>query len=200
PNGKIEDGVREVAFADGQWYAATSSGVYTSGDSGFAWKGGPIEKNDAFTGIAAAGNTVLASGARTLYMSRDQAKTWQPVALPTGWTRVRYVAVDPDGGFWLGGRMGVAYSTNQGQSWQLSGVPINNISGLAYDAGIKRVIATSYDSDLVFGINPAAKNWIWWNPGWRTHAVESSNGRLVAATLLHGMIVEPEKQVSSSGH
>jgi hypothetical protein len=64
---------------------------------------------------------------------------------------------------------------------------------------MKRIIATSYDSDLVFGINPTAKNWIWWNPGWRTHVVGSSNGHLVAATLLHGVIVQPEKQSASGG-
>ncbi len=199
PDGKIEGSVRGVAYAGSQWYAATSSGVYSSADNGFVWKGGPVEKNDSFTGVAAAGNTVLANGPRMLYVSTDGTKTWQQVALPTGWVRVRYVAIDADGGFWLGGRMGVAYSVNQGQSWQSCGVPINDISGLQYDPGMKRIIATSYDSDLVFGIEPNAKKWSWWNPGWRTHVVGSSNGHLVAATLLHGVILQPEKQTASGG-
>jgi photosystem II stability/assembly factor-like uncharacterized protein len=199
PDGRIEGSVRGVAFAGGQWYAATSSGVYTSDDNGFVWKGGPVEKNDSFTGIAATDGAVLANGPHELYVSKDQAKTWQPLALPAGWTRVRYVAIDADGGFWLGGRMGVAYSMNQGQSWQICSVPINDISGLQYDPGMKRIIATTYDSDMVFGIEPNAKKWIWWNPGWRTHVVRSSNGHLVAATLLHGVIVQPEKQIASGG-
>ena len=199
PDGKIQGAVRGLAYANGQWYAATSSGVYTSGDNDFMWKGGPIEKNDSFTGIAATGSNVIATGSHMLYSSSDQAKTWQPLTLPAGWGRVRYVAIDPSGAYWLGGRMGVAYSENQGQSWRTSGVPINDISGLEYDPGMKRVIATSYDSDLVFGINPTAKNWIWWNPGWRTHVVGSANGHLVAATLLHGVIVQPEKEVAAGG-
>lgn len=200
PDGKIEGGVRGVAFADGKWYAATSSGLYSSEENPIMWRGGPIEKNDMFTGIAANGSTVLANGSRMLYLSQDQGKSWQPVALPSGWTRVRDVAADASGGLWLGGRMGVAYSANKGQSWQISGVPINNISGLQYDPGMKRVIVSSYDSELVFGIDPTTMQWIWWNPGWRVHAVRSSNGHLLAATLLHGVIVQPDKQAAASAH
>ncbi len=194
PDGKIEGSVRGVAVSNGQWYAATSSGVYTSADSGFAWRGGPVDKIDDFIGVAAAGDTVLANGSHTLDVSQDQGKTWHSVPLPSGWGRVRYVVADPDGGLWLGGRMGVAYSVNQGQSWLNSGVPINDISGLQYDQQMKRVVATSYGSDLVFGINPTAKNWIWWNPGWRTHIVGSADGHLLAATLLHGVIVQQKTQ------
>ncbi len=199
PDGKIDGSVRGVAFENGKWYAATSGGVYSSDDNGFLWRGGPIEKAQQFSGIVAGNNTVLANGSTALYVSQDQAKTWHSVALPTGWTRVRHIAIDGDGRLWLGGRLGVAYSENQGQSWQISGVPINDISGLQYDSAMKRVIATSYDSDLVFGINPAAMKWIWWNPGWRTHVVGSSNGHLVAATLLHGIILQPEKQSAAGG-
>jgi ligand-binding sensor domain-containing protein len=201
PDGKIEGSVRGVAFENGKWYAATSDGVYSSDGAGksIVWQGGPIKKAEVFNGIAAGANTVLANGSTALYISQDQAKTWRTIVLPTGWTRVRYVAIDGDARLWLGGRLGVAYSDNQGQTWQFSGVPINDISGLQYDPAMKRVVVTSYNSDLVFGIDPSAMKWIWWNPGWRTHIVGSSNGHLVAATLLHGIILQPEKQVAAAG-
>ncbi len=200
PEGKIDGSVRGLAFANGQWYAATSSGVYTSPDNGLMWRGGPVQKTEMFSGVAAAGSNVVASASQTLYVSQDQGKTWQPSALPTDWGRVRYVVADGNGGFWLGGRMGVAFSTNQGQSWQISGVPINDISGLDYDPLNKRVIASSYSTDLVYGIDPAANKWVWWKPGWRIRAVQSSNGRLVAATLLHGVIIQPENQTATGGY
>lgn len=199
PDGKIEGAVHGLAFADGKWYAATSDGVYSSSDSGFVWRRSHVSstmKSSSlpFWNIAAGGSTVLANGPSMLYVSLNQAKSWQPANLPAGWSRVRYVAVDDDGRLWAGGRLGVAYSENHGQSWQDVDLPINNISGLQYDAQLKRVMAASYDSDIVFGINPADRKSTWWNPGWRVHIVGSSKGRLVAATLLHGVLVQPNKQ------
>jgi photosystem II stability/assembly factor-like uncharacterized protein len=199
PDGKIEDRVRGVAFDNGRWYAATSNGLFTSADNGFLWRGGPIERNVQFDGIAASGDTVVANGGTVLFLSQNQGKSWHSVPLPAKWTRVRYVAVDGSGNLWAGGLLGVAYSKDQGQTWQLSTVPINNISGLQYSNTLQRVIATSYDSDLVFGIDPNGKSLMWWSPGWRTHVVDSSNGRLVAATLLHGVALQPEKQVAHNG-
>ncbi len=197
PDGKISGSVRGIAFAAGEWYAATAEGLYSSDDNGFVWRGGPIQKIDAFGGIAADDNTVVSSGPSVLAISQDKAKTWNALTLPTGWARVRYVAIDGTGRLWLGGRLGVAYSEDHGQSWQTAGIPINNISGLRYDPQIKRIAATSYDSDLVFGIDSTAKHWIWWNPGWRIRAVESSNGHLVGATLLHGVVLQPDKQAAA---
>lgn len=199
PDGRIEVSVRGVAFSDGDWYAATAEGVYSSDDRGFVWKGGRIDKNDTFTAVAASGDTVIAAGPSMLAVSQDRAKTWHTAALPTGWQRVRYVVVDPDGKLWIAGRLGVAYSVDQGQTWQNSGVPINDISGLRYDPQLKRILATSYRSDLVFGIAPSGKHWVWWNPGWRAHSAVSSHNRLVAATLLHGVVVQPENQ-QPAGH
>ncbi len=212
PDGKIEDAVHGVAFSSGKWYAATEEGLYSTGDSKFAWLGAvlhsrPAEKGHESAqvkpteipiyGVAVSGNTVFANGQTVLYLSPDQAKTWQFVALPTNWHRVRYVALDDSGKLWVGGRLGVAFSDNQGQSWQSVDVPINDISGLRYDPQLKRIVATAFDSDLVFGIDATGKHWNYWNPGWRTHIVDSSDGHLVAATLLHGVIVEQQKQLAA---
>lgn len=198
PDGRIESSVRGLAFSQGEWFAATADGVYRSDDNGYAWQGGPIQGARAFFSIAAGGNVVLANAGSLLFASRDQGKTWQPVPLPAGWGRARQVAVDSDGRLWVAGRLGVESSENLGQGWQPSALPINNISGLQFDPQLKRVIVSSYDSDLVFGINPAARNWIWWNPGWRVHLVGSANGRLVAATLLHGVVIQPAGQMAQA--
>jgi photosystem II stability/assembly factor-like uncharacterized protein len=212
PDGKIEDAVHGVAFSGGKWYAATEEGLYSTDGSKFAWLGAVLQPEPAgkghesaqmkrseipFYAVAASGNTVFASGQTVLYYSPDQAKTWQSVALPANWHRVHYVATDDSGNLWVGGRLGVAFSDNQGQSWQSVDVPINDISGLRYDPQLKRIVATSYQSDLVFGIDATAKHWTYWNPGWRTHIVDSADGHMVAATLLHGVIVEQNKQLAA---
>ncbi len=212
PDGKIEEAVHGVAFSGGKWYAATEEGLYSAEDPKFAWLGAVLyaestEKNHAssaakrseipFYGVAAYGNFVLANGQAGLFISPDQGKSWQSVPSPANWHRIRQVAVDANGDLWVGGRLGIAFSSNQGQSWQPVDVPINNISGLEYDQQLKRIVATSYDSDLVFGIDATAKHWNYWNPGWRTHIVGSSDGHMVAATLLHGVIVQQQKQVAA---
>ncbi len=199
PDGKIDVSVSGLAFDNGVWYASTSGGVYSSGDGGLVWRGGPIQQTAGFSGIAAGGDTVLANGSQALYVSQNQGKIWTAVSLPTGWHRVRYVAADPNGVLWVAGRMGLAYSEDKGQSWQICNVPLNDISGLQYDPQLKRMIASSYESDLVFGIDPGGKKWIWWNPGWRTHIVGSSNGHLMAATLLHGVIAQQQTQIAQGG-
>jgi photosystem II stability/assembly factor-like uncharacterized protein len=209
PDGKVEEAVHGVAFSGGKWYAATEAGLYSAEDPKFAWLGAVLYTESAekghessavkrsqipFYGVAANGNSVLANSQVGLFFSPDQGKTWQSVISPASWHRIRYVAVDDSGNLWVGGRLGVQFSSNQGQSWQSVDVPINDISGLRYDPQLKRMVATSYDSDLVFGIDSSAKHWTYWNPGWRTHIVGSSDGHLVAATLLHGVLVEQQKQ------
>ena len=202
PDGEIETSVYGLAFANGEWYAATTEGIYRSQDGGFVWHSSPASmpgSSTTFWDVAAQGSTVMANGTSSLYLSQDQGATWHSISLPARWGRVRYVAIDATGRLWLGGRLGVAYSEDQGQSWQPSKLPINDVSGLRYDAHNQRIMATSYESDLVFGIDSTGKNWTWWNPGWRTHVVGSSSGHLVAATLLHGILVQPEKQLASGG-
>ena len=237
PDGKIDGSVRGLAFANGQWYAATSEGMYASADNSFVWKGGPIlslpaqaeetaqeshlqsgkharpltplqQKRaaeakakfeashtvTAFWDVAATGNTAFANGPNAIYVSQDQGKIWQPATLPAGWSRARYIAVDNGGRLWAGGRLGVMASDDQGKTWQAVGVPINNISGLQFDPQANRIFVNSYDSDLVYGIDPGGKHWQWWNPGWRLHTVASSNNRLIGATLLHGVVVQPANQ------
>jgi ligand-binding sensor domain-containing protein len=186
--------------------------LYSSEDPKFAWLGAVLYTESTgkkpessaskrsqipFYSVAAGGNSVLASGQSGLFFSPDQGKTWQFITSPANWTRIRFVAVDDGGNLWLGSGLGVAFSSNQGQSWQPVQVPINNISGLGFDPQLKRVVVTSYDSDLVFGIDSTAKHWTYWNPGWRTHIVDSSDGHLVAATLLHGVIVDQQKQIAA---
>lgn len=196
PDGKIEMSVRGLAFAGGEWYAATSEGMFHSADTKFEWHGGPVMAARDFHNVSANGTTVLANAGFLLYTSADAGKTWKALTLPAGWTRVRKVAIDGTGRFWLGGRQGVATSDDQGQTWKMLPLPIADISGLTYDAQLQRVIVSSYSSTLVFGVDTATLKYIWWNPGWHTHEIQSASGRLVGATFLHGIVMQPAKDAS----
>ncbi|HEX4022816.1 MAG TPA: transcriptional regulator [Acidobacteriaceae bacterium] len=201
PDGKIDVSVRGLAYADGQWYAATAAGLYRSPDTGFAWLGGPVMGATDFRNVSAQGSNVLANAGYLVYGSVDGGKTWKALPLPSGWRRVRTVVVDESGRYWIGGRQGVATSDDQGQTWKvMHQLPIVDISGLTYDAQLKRVMITSYESNLIFGVDPATMQYTWWNAGWHTHAVQSFDNRLVAATLLHGVVVQPAQSASATAH
>ncbi|MEO6965235.1 MAG: transcriptional regulator [Acidobacteriaceae bacterium] len=202
PSGQITGSVFGLVYSDREWYAATADGVYSSSNDGFVWQSSPPSSTSTsmpFWNIAAHRSTVLVNGPHVLYLSRDRAHSWQSIPLPPKWDQAGYVSMDDFGHIWLGGRLGVASSENQGRSWQISRVPINNISGLSYDPDSRRIIVTSYASALIFGIDPARQTWIWWNPGWRTHIVRSFRNRMVAATLLHGILVQPEQSAAKHG-
>jgi deoxyribodipyrimidine photolyase-like uncharacterized protein len=114
---------------------------------------------------------------------------------------VRFVALDAYGQYWVGGRRGVAVSRNQGRTWQvLPRLPITDISGLAYDAHLRRVMVTSYAATVVLGMDPTTLQYAWWDPGWHTHAVQWANNRLVAATFLHGVVLQPQSQAPAAAH
>jgi photosystem II stability/assembly factor-like uncharacterized protein len=201
PDGSVDGSVRSLAHSHGHWYAATSQGLYTSADPGFIWYGGPVMGASDFRNVSAQGNTVLANAGSRLYLSVNAGNTWKALPLPGGWERVRFVALDAYGQYWVGGRRGVAVSRNQGRTWQvLPRLPITDISGLAYDAHLRRVMVTSYAATVVLGMDPTTLQYAWWDPGWHTHAVQWANNRLVAATFLHGVVLQPQSQAPAAAH
>ncbi len=53
----------------------------------------------------------------------------------------------------------------------MSTLPISDISGLAYDPDLKRIIVTSWASSWVLGINPVDRTCKFWDAGWRVRHV-----------------------------
>jgi hypothetical protein len=102
------------------------------------------------------------------------------------------VAIDLDGGFWVSGREGVFFSQDHGQSWRALPLPISDISGMTYDAELKRLVVTSFSSTWILGIDPASQTWKLWDAGWPVRNVHSSGGRLLAATQYNGVVIQPE--------
>jgi hypothetical protein len=98
---------------------------------------------------------------------------------------------------WIGGREGVYYSTDSGAHWTfMSTLPISDISSLAYDGDLKRIVITSWSSTWVMAVNSADKSWKWWDAGWHVRGVRSNGGRLLAASLYNGVVMQPQGNVS----
>ena len=190
--GQIDGRVGAIDVSGDLWAAATSAGVYTSKDQGSSWEGGAVLGKTDFSMVAAHGSTVLAAQRKMLVLSSDGGTHWQELAMPQELTAVRAITIVPDGGLWIGGREGVFFSKDQGQTWEaMSRLPITDISGVSYDSMLKRVIVTSWESTLIFGVDPADRTWKWWDAGWRLRHVRSSGGRLLGASLYNGVVVQP---------
>ena len=136
---------------------------------------------------------MFAARREELRLSEDSGMTWNPIALPDKLTSVRALTTSPNGTLWVGGREGAFYSDDHGHSWQATNLPISNISNIDFDSILKRVVVTSGSSTMVFAVDPGDKNWKWYNPGWNVRMVHSIGGRMIAASLYDGVVVEPKE-------
>jgi hypothetical protein len=48
----------------------------------------------------------------------------------------------------------------------------------------------------MMAIDPVKKDWKWWDIGWNVHTVRSSNGRLIAASLFDGVVLQPKSSAT----
>jgi photosystem II stability/assembly factor-like uncharacterized protein len=190
---KIDSQVNELSASGPVWFAATAQGVYRSTNHGETWTG-PVLDEQHYQFVDAQGDVVLAAGRTDLHVSQDGGEHWSTVALPKRLSSVSALAISPNGVMWVGGREGAYYSTDNGQDWNLLALPVYGIYNIDYDAGLGRMVITSWDSDLVFGIDPNDKTWKWWNAGWRVRMVHSMNGHLVGASLYDGVVVQQQSE------
>ena len=189
--------VNDLSVNGPVWFAATSDGVYRSETQGASWTG-PVLQDKQYRFVDAHGAIVFAARRSDLHVSEDSGMTWKSIPLPEKFTSVRALTTAPNGTLWLGGREGVVYSSDHGQTWQsLSSLPINNIDSVDWDEAMKRVVITSADSTMIFAVDSSDKSWKWWDAGWKVRMVHTMGGRLVAASLYDGVVVQPADGASA---
>ncbi len=177
-----------------EWYAATAKGVYRSTDSGQSWEATSLPAVD-FHYLDALGPHVIAGQRNSLMVSDDAGVNWKPISLPASLSGINALALSADGVIWTGGREGVFFSKDDGASWeQIKGLPLGGIGGLNYDPSLKRVLVSSPAATTIFGVDASGTPWKYWQVGWRVHQVLQQGGRLVAASLFDGVVLEPGPQ------
>ena len=199
PAGEIDGRVRQLDLSHSTWFAATSAGIYQSTNQGKLWTGGPVLGQADYNSVHSAGPIVLATRRTGIAISQDGGRTWQPEPLPGKLTAIHTSTIAPGGSMWVGGREGVYYSTDNGANWTfLSKLPIADINGIDYDGDLKRVVITSWSSTWVMAVNETDKSWKWWDAGWRVRGVRSNGGRLLAASIYNGVVMQPQSGVSNT--
>ena len=174
------------------WLASTAGGIFTSRDSGATWQGGPVMGAAGYLSVTAQGSLMAAARADGVVLSKNGGQSWWPLGIPTVLTRIHRVAFSPDGTLWLGSREGVYFTRDMGKTWMwVHRLPLTDVDDLYFDPQLDKVLVSSRGSDIVFAIDAKTLDWKWWQTGYRLSAVRASGGRLLAASLDQGVLVEP---------
>ena len=189
----IDGRVFAIDLSSDVWLASTTGGVYTSKDKGATWQGGPVMGITGYLSVATHGDLMAAARPDSIVFSHDAGQTWWPLGIPTVLTRIHRIAFSPDGTLWIGGREGVYFSRDKGKSWMwVHRLPLVDLDDLYYDAQFGKVLVSSRGSDFVYAIDAKTLDWKWWQTGYRLSAVRAAGGRLLAASVDDGVLIEPE--------
>jgi photosystem II stability/assembly factor-like uncharacterized protein len=189
--------VARVAIAGDRWYAATSSGVYSSRDQGRSWRGGPVKAQRNFFSIDALGEQVLASTPNSLVFSRDGGAVWTPVALPEFVTTVSHVVLSPTA-MWITTNSGVFASEDNGASWEhvFVGTPAQNLTVIQYDAAVQRMFGVATTGEIYSTSD--GRSWSRTSaPGYVIRSMIVARGRLLGITPFSGIVAQPEAEAQA---
>jgi photosystem II stability/assembly factor-like uncharacterized protein len=193
PPAEMESRVTGLDVSGPTWFAATTSGLYSSINLGGSWQGGPLLGHTDFLRVATSGDMTYAAGRQFILASQDGGKTWQQSPMPEKAATLRFLATADNGSVWIAGREGLFYSEDHAQSWkQLSSLPFNDVDGMDFNPEFKRLMVTSANGTLMMAIDPVKKDWNWWDIGWNVHTVRTLSGRMVAASLFDGVVLQPK--------
>lgn len=203
----IHGRVTALAASGDTWYAATGFGVFRSANRGEQWEQvlAPHDANSFFhdgeyLALAVSGQTVFAGRREGIMVSHDAGTTWEAIPFPQGLTALATLSLAPDGSLWAGGREGVFESRDGGQSWTaLRRLPVVAVNSIAWNRALDRLIVTSGEGTVIYAVDPHDGNWQWWNTGWTVRAAASVNGRLAAASLYSGVVIQPVMEAARNG-
>jgi photosystem II stability/assembly factor-like uncharacterized protein len=198
---ELDSSVSGLDLSSDVWLASTGMGLLTSRDQGATWQGGPAAGLTEYLSVAVHGAVMVGASRTGLAVSTDAGLTWMPVNVPAAISRIYRVAFSDNGTLWVGTREGVYFTPDQGKKWMwFQRLPFRDVNDLYYDAQMKKVLVSSRISDYVYAIDPASLSWRWWRAGWNISLIRATGGRLVAASLYDGVVVERQAGSVVAGH
>lgn len=186
--------VQQLALPGEKWFAATSAGLYVSGDEGKSWRGGPVLGETDFVAVEAQLPLVVAATRKRLLISQDGGENWYPALVPSFVTKIHGVTLDPNSNLWLATREGAFRSSDHGDRWKhvLSGLPATNVVSIFYDAEGKRLLATAASSHSLYESTDYGRSWRRTaEVGASLRAFHAGQGRVFASTSFDGVWAQP---------
>jgi photosystem II stability/assembly factor-like uncharacterized protein len=194
--------VNDVEITPKRWYAATSAGFYISWNEGKSWSGGPVLGKSDFVAVQADGDLIVLTTHSGVLVSTNDGAVWQESSnLSPFVSGIRGVTITPDKQIMIASREGAFRSHNQGGNWEhmRNGLLEKNISSIIYDAGSRKLLATSTETGVVFESQDGGQSWQRGpDTGYPLRRISVVHGRFVGATLFDGIVVQPENENSSA--
>jgi ligand-binding sensor domain-containing protein len=188
----VDTAVWSLATVDDAVYAGTADGLLRGSGDGRTWV--PVADFPMKEGryLGADKNTVFVANLRQMAVSTDGAAHWRTLALPSQLMQVTSVTVDEVGNLWCGGPQGVFYSGDHGTTWQmLRNLYLTYVSGVYFDPLEHRILATSFNTTLVFAAHVPDFKVTWWDSGWNLHFARTAGDHLLGVTMYDGTVVQP---------
>ena len=187
--------VEQLSLLGEKWFAATSGGLYVSGDEGKSWTGGPVLGETDFVAVQAQWPIVAAATRTRLLISQDGGANWYPALVPSFVTKIHGVTLDPtSSNLWLATREGAFRSSDNGDRWRhvLAGLPATNVVSIFYDPQGKRLLATAASSRSLFESTDQGRSWRRTaEVGASLRAFHAGQGRVFASTAFDGVWAQP---------
>ena len=195
---QLESRVAALDVSSDVWLASTAYGLLTSRDQGATWQGGPVIGAGDYLSVSVRGTQMAAARSEAVVLSLDAGQTWKLMSIPTMLTRIHCVLFTPDGTLWLGAREGVYFTHDLGKTWLwIERLPFREADDLAWDSATGHILASSRSSDQIYSIDPKNLTWKWFHTGYNVAHIRIADGRLIAASVFDGILVEPR---TSSAH
>jgi photosystem II stability/assembly factor-like uncharacterized protein len=188
--------VNDIEITPAKWFAATSTGLYSSSDEGRTWKRDVPLRKLYLVSVRARGHIVVVAGTRKVLVSLDHGNTWRASRnLPAYVSGIQSLAITPDEQILIASREGAFRSQNLGARWNriYRGLPGKNTNCITYDSSNERLLATATGSTAVY----ESKDWGYsWrrlsDTGYPLRAITAVSGRLFATTRFDGVIAETQ--------
>ncbi len=194
--------VNDLEITPKRWYAATSAGFYTSWNEGKSWSGGPVMGKSDFVAVQADGELIALATHSTVLVSTNDGKLWQESSNLSPYVSIiRGITITPNKQIMIASREGAFRGPSQSGGWEhiQNGLPEKNISSIIYDAGSRKLLATSTEASMVFQSQDGGQSWRRGpDTGYPLRRISVVHGRFVGATPFNGVVIQPENDDRST--
>jgi photosystem II stability/assembly factor-like uncharacterized protein len=184
--------VNAIEITPYMWFAATSAGLYISNDEGQNWRRDTTIAPAYIASVKAQHDLIAVATPEKIFVSVDRGKKWHLRRLPPYVKGIQSLAFTSNNELVIASQADAFRGPKLGAHWErATGLPRGILSQVFYDDENHRLLIASADHPAVFGSNDGGHSWKHFaETGYGFREISLLCGRIVAATLFDGVVVE----------